>query len=216
MKIVNASYKILTPISQGGIKELQQIELAARTCYKSENKIQETGESAKALISNLIKNGHEAMLEHSHLSVKFICDRGVSHEIVRHRLFSFAQESTRYCNYGKEKFGHDITFINPKCFHDDESFGLWASSCRYAENVYFQLIDAGYSPQMARGVLPTSLKTEIVVSGNYREWRHFFKLRTDKAAHPQIVELARPLCVDLAKQIPIIFDDIIENMNKGE
>lgn len=113
MKIVNPKYEILTDISEGGIKELQQIERVARVCYKSEDKITPDGESAKKLVGFLVKQGHEAMLEHSQLSVLFTCDRGVANELVRHRIASFAQESTRYCNYSKEKFGGELTFIRP-------------------------------------------------------------------------------------------------------
>lgn len=113
MKIVEPKYEILTDISEGGIKELQQIERVARVCYKSEDKITPDGESAKKLVGFLVKQGHEAMLEHSQLSVLFTCDRGIANELVRHRIASFAQESTRYCNYSKEKFGGEIAVIQP-------------------------------------------------------------------------------------------------------
>ena len=209
MKIIKPFATILTDISDGGIKELQFIEQAARTCYKSEDKITEDGESAKKLIKQLIKSGHEAMLEHSSLSVKFVVDRGVSHEIVRHRLFSFAQESTRYCNYSKGKFGSELTFIEP-CFWDIKDYNMitWLAACTYAQSVYFTLLEEGATPQEARTVLPNSVKTELIVTGNYREWRHFFKLRTDKAAHPQMREVAIPLLKELRRRIPIVFDDI--------
>ena len=209
MKIIKPFATILTDISDGGIKELQFIEQAARTCYKSEDKITQDGESAKALIKRLISSGHEAMLEHSSLSVKFVVDRGVSHEIVRHRLFSFAQESTRYCNYSKGKFGSELTFIEP-CFWDEDSnfYLMWKLCCMEAEKDYIRFIEDGATPQEARTVLPNSVKTELIVTGNYREWRHFFKLRTDKAAHPQMREVAIPLLKELQKKIPIIFDDI--------
>lgn len=209
MKIIKPYAQILSNISNGGIKELQFIEQAARTCYKSEDKITQDGESAKALIKRLISSGHEAMLEHSSLSVKFVVDRGVSHEIVRHRLFSFAQESTRYCNYSKGKFGNEVTFIEP-CFWDDsnDNYGWWYSTCDRAELGYLKLLDNGATPQEARAVLPNSVKTELIATGNYREWRHFLKLRTDKAAHPQMREVAIPLLKELQRRIPIIFDDI--------
>ena len=209
MKIIKPYYTILSNISEGGIKELQFIEQAARTCYKSENKITEDGESAKALIKQLIKSGHEAMLEHSSLSVKFVVDRGVSHEIVRHRLFSFAQESSRYCNYSKNKFGSEITFIEP-CFWDIKDYNMitWLAVCSCVETAYFNLLKEGAAPQEARTVLPNSVKTELIVTGNYREWRHFLKLRTDKAAHPQMREVAIPLLKELQRRIPIVFDDI--------
>ena len=215
MKIIKPSYEILTPISNGGIKELQHIEKIGRVCYKSEDRITEDGESAKKFVKMLINNGHEAMIEHSSLSVKFVVDRGVSHELVRHRIASFAQESTRYCNYSKDKFGNEITVILP-CFFDT-GMGIlsnslvyqeWKSSCEWAEEHYFNLLKMGATPQQARTVLPNSLKTEITITANYREWRNFFKLRTAEAAHPQMREVAIPLLKELKTLIPIIFDDI--------
>lgn len=209
MKIIEPRYTILSDISEGGIKELQFIEQAARTCYKSEDKITDDGESAKALIKRLISSGHEAMLEHSMLSVRFVVDRGVSHEIVRHRLFSFAQESTRYCNYSKGKFGNEITFIKPCFWHtDDKRYVWWSQLCDKAEAHYFALLLQGATPQEARTVLPNSTATELVVTGNYREWRHFLKLRTAGAAHPQMRQVTIPLLRELQEKIPIIFDDI--------
>lgn len=215
MKIIKPSYEILTPISDGGIKELQHIEKIGRVCYKSEDRITDDGESAKKFVKMLINNGHEAMIEHSSLSVKFVVDRGVSHELVRHRIASFAQESTRYCNYSKDKFGNEITVILP-CFFDT-GMGIlsnslvyqeWKSSCEWAEEHYFNLLKMGATPQQARTVLPNSLKTEITITANYREWRNFFKLRTAEAAHPQMREVTIPLLKELKTLIPIIFDDI--------
>lgn len=207
MKIIKPNYMIVSDISDGGIKELQFIEQAARTCYKSEDKITPDGESAKALIKQLISSGHEAMLEHSSLSVKFVVDRGVSHELVRHRLFSFAQESTRYCNYSKGKFGSEVALIKPM-FFADKALAEWMQACGDAEKAYFKLLEMGATPQEARTVLPNSTATEIVVTGNYREWRHFLRLRTEKAAHPQMREITIPLLNELKERIPIIFDDI--------
>ena len=207
MKIIEPSYTILSDISDGGIKELQFIEQAARTCYKSEDWITEDGESAKALIRRLITSGHEAMLEHSSLSVRFVVDRGISHEIVRHRLFSFAQVSQRYCNYSKDKFGSEITFINPY-FFNRYTYDVWEMACGDAETAYIKLIRAGATPQEARTVLPNSTATEIVVTGNYREWRHFLKLRTAGVAHPQMRQITIPLLRELQERIPIIFEDI--------
>lgn len=212
MKIVKAGYEILTHISGGGINELKSIETAARTCYKSESRITEDGESAKKLVASLIERGHEAMLEHSKLSVRFICDRGVSHEIVRHRMASYAQESTRYCNYSKGQFNGEITVIEP-CYlaPDTDAYRVWRGACERAETAYFDLLDIGLTPQEARAVLPNSLKTEIVMTANYREWRHFFQLRTDKAAHPDMVALVTPLLTELKEKIPVVFDDIRGN-----
>ena len=188
-----------------GITFLQKIERAGRLCYKSEANI--TDESAQKFVARLIANGHEAMLEHADsISLKFVCDRGVSHEIVRHRLFSFAQESTRYCNYGKQ---NEIRVIKP-CFWEptDEAYKCWFYNMRICEEAYLTLLDLGATPQEARSVLPNSLKTEIIVTGNVREWRHFFKLRTANYAHPQMREVAIEALDLLKYQIPVIFDDI--------
>ena len=165
----------------------------------------------KKMVKMLINRDHTAMIEHSMLSVKFIVDRGVSHEIVRHRISSFAQESTRYCNYAKDKFHNEITVIRPNFFLDETSkaYQQWEDAMRSAEKSYFSLMEAGATPQEARSVLPNSTKTEITMTANYREWRNFFKLRTDKAAHPQMREVAVPLLKELQKKLPIVFDDII-------
>lgn len=197
MKVINASYEIMSPIN--GMEVLKHIERIGRVCYKSEDKI--TDDSCIAFIKMLIKRGHEAMIEHYSLSVKFICDRGVSHEIVRHRVASFAQESTRYCNYGK---ADEITVIAPL-------WGItepWSDACLQSEESYLQMLKDGHKPEQARSVLPNSLKTEIVMTANLREWRHFFKLRTASTAHPQMREITRPLLAELKTLIPVIFDDI--------
>lgn len=164
MKIIKAYTEILDPPVHGRIDELyQKIEKAGRTCYKSEDRI--TPESARKFVAGLIKHGHEAMIEHASMTVKFVVDRGVSHEIVRHRIASFAQESTRYCNYGQEKFGSEITVIKP-CFYREysEEYDLWKAAIENAEYKYFQLLNAGSTPQEARTVLPNSLKTELIVT----------------------------------------------------
>ena len=207
MKIIKAGYEILTAISEGGIEELQHIERIGRVCYKSEDKITEDGESAKRFVQMIIDRGHEAMIEHSSLSIKFIVDRGVSHELVWHRIASFAQESTRYCNYSKDKFDNGITFIKP-FFFDDIKYQRWIAAMADAESAYLDLMNGGATPQEARSVLPNSTKTEITITANYREWRNFFRLRTAKAAHPQMREVTIPLLADLKKKFPIIFDDI--------
>lgn len=208
MKIIKASYEIITPID--GKVILERIEQIARTCYKSEGKICEG--SAEKFVSSLIQRGHEAMLEHCSFTVKFIVDRSVSHELVRHRLASFAQESTRYCNYGKDGFGSEITVIEPLFFKDDDrKYCEWRDACEIAEDNYFRLLDMGCTPQEARSVLPNSLKTEVCMTANLREWRHFFKLRAADqtgAAHPQMKEVTAPLLKELKGLIPIVFDDI--------
>ena len=205
MKIINASYRIETPIY--GEELLKSIEKAGRTCYKSEDRI--TEESAKVFVRKLIERGHESVLEHESITVRFICDRGISHEIVRHRIASFSQESTRYCNYSNDRFRNNITFIKP-CFLDEGTGGykLWKQAMFIAEKEYFELLNLGCTPQEARSVLPNSTKTEIVMTANLREWRHFLKLRTAKAAHPQMRELTVPLLHELQERIPVVFDDI--------
>lgn len=212
MKLIYPDFEILTKISDGGIEELKHIEKIGRVCYKSEEKITEDGESAKKFIGDLISKGHEAMIEHGSISVKFICDRGVSHELVRHRIASFAQESTRYCNYSKDKFGNELTFIIPWFFNrvekDEAKFETWCNSMRGAEISYMELLNLGATPQEARSVLPNSLKTEITVTANYREWRTIFKLRTALTAHPQMREIMQPLLSTFKTLIPVLFDDI--------
>lgn len=205
MKIINANVEFITPVDGAAI--LKRLEQCGRVCYKSEAKITDT--SAPAFVAGIIKRGHEAVLEHCSFTVKFICDRGVSHEIVRHRLAAYCQESTRYCNYGKEGFGSEITVIKP-CFWKEGSgpYVSWQIAMRDAEDAYFILLDAGCSPQEARSVLPNSLKTEVVMTANIREWRHFLKLRCSPAAHPQMREVALILLEKVHDLIPVCFDDI--------
>lgn len=214
MRIIKPSYEIMTPVNREEI--LKTIEIAGRTCYKSEDKI--TEDSASKFVKNLVNRGHEAMIEHVSLTVKFICDRGVSHEIVRHRIANYAQESTRYCNYSQNKFGKEITVIEPFFFsnekeddigYTDIKYFYWKESCEWAEEYYFKLLEKGATPQEARSVLPNSLKTEIVVTMNLRELRHFFRLRTAKTAHPQMREITIPLLEELREKLPEIFGDIV-------
>jgi len=202
VKIIKAGYEILSPLDGLGI--LKYIERIGRVCYKSEDKI--TDDSCIDFVKNLISRGHEAMIEHFSFSVRFTCDRGVSHEIVRHRVASFAQESTRYCNYGKQD---EITVIQP-CFWPEDSaqYKVWRDAMEFAEGVYMLMLDHKAQPQEARSVLPNSLKTELVMTANLREWRHFFKLRTESVAHPQMREITIPLLAELQQRIPVIFDDI--------
>lgn len=205
MRIIKPSVEFITPID--GKVILQRIEQCGRVCYKSEDKI--TEDSAEKFVTNIIKRGHEAVLEHCSFTVKFICDRGVSHEIVRHRLAAYCQESTRYCNYSKDGFGNEIAVIEP-CYLESGSrnYRLWMESCEFSEAYYLKLLSEGCTPQEARAVLPNSLKTEVVMTANIREWRHFFKLRCSKAAHPQMREVACMLLDECKKKIPILFDDI--------
>lgn len=236
MKLIKPDTEILTSVD--GNEVLKTIESVARTCYKSEDLI--TDDSAKKLVANLLKSGHEAMIEFYDVTVKFVCDRGVSHELVRHRVASYAQESTRYCNYSKDKFGNELTFIIP-CWLTEleegpyaERDGFWIhpatmetrkgyigdasdkfvrSLCE-SEELYLDLIKLNWSPQEARSVLPNALKTEINVKMNLREWRHFFSLRCAPAAHPQMRELTIPLLEKMHSLIPVIFDDLYEKYCK--
>lgn len=206
MKIIKPSVEILDDLNPEEI--LKKLELCGRVCYKSEDKI--TDKSAVKFISNIIKQGRESVLEHVSFSVRFICDRGVSHEIVRHRIASYSQESTRYCNYSKGQFNGEITVIEP-CFlvPGTEGYDMWYKACQMAEQYYFSMLDWGCSPQEARAVLPNSLKTELVMTANIREWRHFLKLRTSPAAHPQMREVADMLLTELNFILPSLFDDLL-------
>ena len=205
MQIIQARTEIIAPPLYKDL--LRTIELAGRVCYKSEGKI--TEDSAEAFVEKILKRGHEAVIEHGSLTVKFICDRGVSHELVRHRLASYCQESTRYCNYSKSQFSGDITFIEP-CFlqKGTRPYDMWRATMEKCEWTYFELLDLGLMPQEARSVLPNSLKTEVVMTANLREWRHFLRLRTAEAAHPQMRELTRPLLDVLKGMYPVFFKDI--------
>lgn len=206
MKIIRPEFEILDNIY--GKDLLRKVELFGRVCYKSEELISDG--TAEKFVAMILKNGHESVLEHEKVSVRIICDRGVSHEIVRHRIASYSQESTRYCNYCKDKFGNELTFIRPLFWEDGSNeYKLWKDAMENAERTYFAMISLGVSPQEARSVLPNSLKTEIIVTMNLREWRHFFKLRTGKRAHPQMREIAHPLCKRMQEMIPVVFDDII-------
>ena len=224
MKLIKPYYKIL---KYPKIEDLWIIEDAGRVCYKSEDKI--TKDSYRTFFENLLKRKHEAVLEHSQITVKFICDRGISHELVRHRLASFCQESTRYCNYSKDKFDNQVTFIIPgwvKLSVDDLNNGhispkdnydvlIWVKEIEQIEKRYFQLIeDFKWTPGQARSILPNSVKTEVVMTANVREWRHVLKLRTSKKAHEQMRELMIPLLEELQTKVPVLFDDINKEVDE--
>lgn len=221
MNILKPTYEILTPISENGIEELKFVEKVARTCYQSNDKITEDGESAKKMVKMLLDNHHEAMIEHSQLSVMFTVDRGVSHELVRHRLASFAQESTRYCNYSKGKFGCEINVIdisngilldskmkNMDAAVIEEIINEWLLAMEDSEKHYLRMIELGATPQIARSVLTNSTKTCIIITANYREWRNIFSLRSPISAHPQMREVIIPLLKDVQTKLPVFFDDI--------
>ena len=205
MKIIEPSIELVDDFDAAAI--MKKIERAGRVCYKSEGNIKD--DSAEKFIRGIIKRGHESVIEHATISFKIICDRGVTHELVRHRLASYSQESTRYCDYSAGKFGGELTFIKP-CFwqETDENFKLWKNTMELVEKNYLALRAGGARPEEARSILPNSLKTEIFVTMNLREWRHFLKLRTVKAAHPQMREVALKIYNVLVEKLPAIFDDI--------
>lgn len=212
MRLIKSKVEILDNLN--GEEIIDKIAKVARTCYKSEDN--STSERDRELVKRLIKSGHEAMIEFFDITVKFTCDRGVSHELVRHRMASFAQESTRYCNYSKDKFGNELTFIEPIWYDSlgithKQDFEIALERC---EDDYLEFIRQGWTPQQARAILPNALKTEINMKANLREWRHFFKLRCSTAAHPDIRVLALDLLKQMHNQIPIIFDDIYEKYGK--
>lgn len=209
---VNPSIEILTDTPYEAM--LKKVERIGRVCYKSEDKISDS--SAEGFIRAIIKRGHESVIEHENISVKVICDRGVTHEIVRHRIASYSQESTRYCNYTGEKFGAQISCIDIATgFHydmdseaDRKKWDIWNAAMEAAEKYYFEMIEAGAKPEEARSVLPNSLKTEIVMTMDLREWRHFIRLRGSRAAHPQIVEITAMIRDEFVKKYPIFFEDL--------
>lgn len=208
MKIIKPYVEPTVPLAPA--EDLYRIvEAGGRTCYLSEAV---EGDTPAKFIQRAIKRGHESILEHAIVSLRFICDRGVSHELVRHRLASYSQESTRYCNYSRGKFGEEITVIKP-CFWDESDFEYvaWANLCSKAEDAYIDLLRRGATPQEARSVLPNSLKTEIVVTMNIRNWRHFFQMRYFGVAgtpHPQMVEVAKMAFDLLCSHYPAFFEDL--------
>lgn len=206
MILIEPSFEILDNIN--GMDMLKKIERAGRVCYKSEERI--SNDSAEKFVRNIIKLQHESVLEHEKISVSIVCDRGVTHEIVRHRLASYSQESTRYCNYSQDKFSNQLTFIKPNFWNEnEEKYIIWKEIMKTAEDTYIKLLEKGAKPEEARSVLPNSLKTEIVVTMNLREWRHFFKLRASSKAHPQMRQIAIPMLVVFKNVIPVVFDDIV-------
>jgi thymidylate synthase (FAD) len=235
VKIVEQSHRIMDYIDGQAI--LNKIEDCGRTCYQSFDKKSQS--SAEKFVRMIIKNGHLSVLEHVSITVKFITDRGVLAEMTRHRLASYSVESTRYCNYSKDGFGSEITVIQPCFLHDltsatqhdtDKHFGFslngepntdakdmnWYFGCRQAEEGYFNMLDCGCTPQEARSVLPMSLKTEIVMTANLREWREVFNQRCDSHAHPQMRALMLDTLQDFHHRIPVIFDDLYSKFFEKE
>ena len=198
MKLVEQSFSFLDKINRETL--LNKIELAGRVCYKSENKI--TDGSASRFVSNLVKSGHLSVIEHVSVTCKFITNRAITHELVRHRLASYSQESTRYVNYAK--LG-ELTFIKPKIIEDRGIYKIWYEAMEDCENAYISLLHHGIKPEDARGVLPNDLKTEIVMTANLREWLHIFSVRCSKKAHPQIRELLTPVFMKFNEYLPEVF-----------
>ncbi len=205
MRIIKPDVVFMTELQSDEI--LAHIERCGRVCYKSEARIADG--SAEKFVSGIVARGHEAVLEHVSATVKFICDRGVTHEIVRHRLAAYCQESTRYCNYSRDGFGNEITVIRP-CYLEEgtEAYQAWRRACETAEESYFAMLRAGSTPQEARAVLPNSLKTELVMTADMREWRHFLRLRCSAAAHPQMREVAGLVLREFQAKLPVLFGDI--------
>ena len=204
MKIIKPSAELISCTPDPEIL----IERAGRTCYKSNSSY--TNETAAEFIRMILKRGHLSVIEHASATIKFICDRGVSHEMVRHRLASYSQESTRYCNYGKEQFGSVITVVKPPNLKTKKDEICWSNAMQNSQYFYMELIENGISPQIARSVLPNSLKTEIVMTANFREWLHFFNLRCSKIAHPQMREVALMALELLFMKSPTVFRDLAE------
>lgn len=222
MKIVNISVDWLGK-KPDGAQIIANIATAGRICYQSEGST-----SDEKFVRLRIAQGHESVLEHEKVSVVVKCDRGVSHELVRHRVASYSQESTRYCNYGRDKLGGGVAYI-------DISEGLkfdpvtsqmspearidlyveWLQACHDAERHYLRMLELGATPQIARSVLNNSTKTQIAITFNMREWRHFFRLRCDPAAHPQMRELALKMLEKLHAEIPVIFDDLMDTYKEA-
>ena len=212
MKIIEPYIELIDAPDYGAL--LKKIERIGRVCYKSEDKIKE--DSAEGFVRAIIKRGHESVIEHGSISVKVICDRGVTHEIVRHRIASYSQESTRYCNYTDGKFDGQITFIDP-CIgfgwdlnteRGADLWKIWNKAMDAAEWSYRKMVKYGAKPEEARSVLPNSLKTEIVMTMNLREWRHFIRLRGSKAAHPQMREVAHMIAEEFVERYPVFFEDL--------
>lgn len=212
MQVIKPSIEIID--MEDYEKIVKKIERIGRVCYKSEGKI--TEDSAEKFIKGLLTRQHESVIEHENVTVRFVCDRGVTHEIVRHRIASYSQESTRYCNYSGDKFDNQITVIDLASGfqydlskeNDKAKYEVWTKAMENAEQSYFRMLELGATPQEARSVLPNSLKTEIVVTMNLRSWRNFFRLRVDSHAHPQMREVATMLYDEFQKRLPVFVADL--------
>lgn len=224
MKAIKPSFKIELTKEQAE-QMILNVEKYGRICYKSEPvKVDSPVERANKFIADKIKAGHESIIEHEKVTAIITCDRGVTHEIVRHRIASYSQESTRYCNYAKDKFGNEITVIdiatgfnyNLNDENDKKKYDVWCEAMKNAEKSYFKMLELGAKPQEARSVLPNSTKAEIVVTMNLRSWRHFFALRAagvTGAPHPQMKEIALPMLKEFYNLFPCVFEDIVSKLD---
>ena len=212
MKIIEPNIKEIIFHIPEGYKSIEEfIESVGRTCYKSENKI--TPGSADTFVKMLNDKGHHAMIEHAFATLRIEADRGFTHELVRHRLASFAQESTRFCNYSKGKFGKQITVVKQPGLTEGQE-KLWEQAIETAEAYYLALINSGVSSQIARSVLPIGVKAEIVITANLREWMHIFRLRCNNAAHPIIRDIMCSALIFFSTRIPSIFESLCDDLLK--
>ena len=206
-KIITPSYEFLGEID--GMEMLKHIEKIARTCYRSENLITPDGASAKKIVKMLIDHGHDAMIEHASVSVRFVSDVGFYKDLTRHRIASFAIESTRWCNYHKDKFGKEIKVIAPINIQEGTpEYDIWLDCMNQIETAYMKMAELGCKPDQLRMLLPHSTAAEINITANLREWRHIFKIRTAPNVHPSIRQLLIPLLAEFKQKIPVVFDDI--------
>ena len=190
-------------------KIMKNLERACRTCYRSEDLI--TEESYKTLLKNCINRGHESILEHEKITIRMTCDVGVYKDLTRHRFASFSIESTRYCNYGKDKFDNEINFIRPIFADELDKFNIWEDTMKTIEDAYMKMVAAGYKPDEMRMILPHSIAAEVTMTANIREWKHILDLRTKKMAHPAVQQVMIPLLLNFKKNMPEIFGDIEYN-----
>lgn len=212
MRIVKASWNILRPATlEAGVELLQFIESMARISHRSEDR-QTPGSWRRFLKSVVMEKGDWSVVEHAGATVLFRVNRGVTHELVRHRLFSFTQESTRFVN-GRRSYPNGLEFIEPAAAAGDASL---QASYANAEAAYLDALDRGLRPQEARAVLPNALASTIAVTGNLRQWRHLFIMRTTKETHPDFREVAVPLLEEMQRRVPLLFDDVKATSSQAE
>ncbi len=211
MKVVKPTWRIAAMTEADPVRLMEHLEAMGRICYQSEDATM--AYSYENFLKSIISKGHEAVLEHATVTSVVVCDRGITHEIVRHRLASYCQESTRYCNYSRGKFGNEIRVVQPPFWEESsDEYHAWYDSCQRAEYAYLHLLKSGATPQQARAVLPNSTRTQIAITMNIREWRYFFRLRCSPAAHPQMIEIARKGLLEMYDYFPCLFEDIYKEV----